>query len=78
MVVYVPYTGTVHHLCTGTRLFNEFRSGRWSLEDNPRSGRPTDAVSPSVVAAVEKLIMEDRRTKVLEIARTMTISYESV
>jgi len=61
-----------------TKWFNEFRRGHQSLEDNPRSGRPSDAVSPSVIAAVEKLIMEDRGTKVLEIVRTMKISFESV
>jgi len=61
-----------------TKWFNEFRRGHQSLEDNPRSGRPSDAVSPSVIAAVEKLIIKDRRTKVLEIVRTMKISFESV
>jgi len=44
-----------------------------SLEDNTRSERPSDAVSPSVFAAVEKRKMEDRRTKVLEIVRAMKI-----
>jgi len=48
------------------------------LEENPRSGRPSDAINPSVIAAVEKLIMVDRRTKVLEIVRTMQISRGSV
>ena len=57
--------------CTVTKWFNEFRRGRQSLEDNSRSERPSDAVSPSVIAAVEKLIMKDRRTKVLEIVRTV-------
>ena len=60
--------------CTVTTWFNKYRRGRLSLEDNTRSGRPSDAVSPYVIAAVEKLIMEDRRTKVLEIVRTMKIS----
>ena len=46
--------------------------------DDPRSGRPSDAVNPSVITAVEKLIMDYRRIKVLEIAKIMEISYGSV
>jgi len=56
---------------TVTGWSNEFRCGRESLEDDPRSGWPSDAVNPSVIAAVEKLIRDDRRIKVLEITRTM-------
>jgi len=41
------------------RWFNDFRRGCQSLEDDPRSGRPFDAVNPSVITAVEKLIMDD-------------------
>ena len=48
------------------------------LEDDLRSGWPSDAVNPSVIAAVEKLIRDDRRIKALEIARTMQISCKSV
>ena len=59
---------------TVTRWSNEFRLGRESLEDDPRSGQPTDAVNLSVIAAVEKLIRDGRRIKVLDIARTMQIS----
>jgi len=63
---------------TVTRWSNEFRREHESLDDGPRSGRPSDTVSPSVIAAVEKLIRDDRRIKVLEIARTMQISCGSV
>ena len=42
------------------------------------AGRLSDAVNPSGIAAVEKLIRDDRRIKVLEIARTMQILCESV
>jgi len=54
MIDCVPYTGTVRRLTAVTRWSNEFRRGRESLEDDPRSGRPSDAVNPSVIAAVEK------------------------
>ena len=61
-----------------TRWSNEFWRGRESLEDDPMSGRPSDAVNPSVIAAVEKLIKDNRRIKVLDIAKTMQISCGSV
>jgi len=48
------------------------------LEDDTRSGRPSDAVNPSVIIAVEKLIRDYRRIKVLDIARTMQTSCGSV
>ena len=43
---------------TVTRWSNEFQCGRESLEDDLRSGRPSDAVNPSVIAAVKKLIRD--------------------
>jgi len=58
------YGHSVPHYCTVTRWFNEFKRGRQSLEDDPRSGRPSDALNLISVAAVEKLIMANRRVKV--------------
>ena len=62
---------------TLTRWSNEFRCGRESLEDDPRSGRPSDAVNPSVIAAVEKLIRDDRRIKVPDIVRKCKFHVEA-
>jgi len=58
------YGHSVPYYCTVTRWFNEFKHVRQSLEDDPRSGRPSVAVNLISVAAVEKLIMANRRVKV--------------
>jgi len=58
------YGNSVPHYCTVTRWFNEFKRGRQSLEHDPWSGRPSDALNLILVAAVEKLIMANRRVKV--------------
>jgi predicted transcriptional regulator len=39
-----------------------------------RSGRPSDATSTENIEAVEKLVMENRRTKVWEIAAETGLS----
>jgi HTH domain in Mos1 transposase len=44
---------------TVTRWFNEFKRGRRPVQDDPRSGRPSDAVNPTSIAAVEKIILQN-------------------
>ena len=56
----------------------EFKRGRSSLEDNPRSGRPADVITKEMVASVETLIMNDRRIKIDYIASECKISHGSV
>ncbi|XP_063387179.1 histone-lysine N-methyltransferase SETMAR-like [Cydia fagiglandana] len=55
-----------------------FKLGRESIEDDPRSGRPISVVTEENVAKVKKLVLEDRRIKVWQIAEVLGISKERV
>jgi histone-lysine N-methyltransferase SETMAR len=56
----------------------EFRRGRTSLKDDPRSGRPVEVVTEDLCAAVETTVMADRRLKIREIVAAHGISKGSV
>jgi len=56
---------------TLTRWFKEFTRGHQSLEDDFRSGRPSDAVNLISIAAAEKLVMTNQKVKVSEIAKEL-------
>ncbi|XP_067943368.1 protein GVQW3-like [Watersipora subatra] len=57
---------------------SSFKKGRTSIEDEPRSGRPKEAATPSNLEAVNKLVRADRRIKVEEIAESLSISIGTV
>jgi histone-lysine N-methyltransferase SETMAR len=55
-----------------------FKWGRLSLEDDHRSGRPNEAVTPDTIKKVEELVMSDRRFKCQKLADKVGISKTSV
>lgn len=57
---------------------SRFKNGRTSLDDDERSGRPSTSTSPETVHEVERIVLEDRRTTICEIADQLEISFGSV
>ena len=56
----------------------EFKRGRDSLEDDPKPGRPADVISQEMIDRVERLLLNNRRIKVAELASECGISNGSV
>lgn len=56
---------------------SEFKSGRKSIEDEQRSGRPLDTMSQQAIVNVLKVVMEDRRLSVGKIAAECGLSWST-
>ena len=63
---------------TVTKWSAEFKRERDSLEDDPRPGRPADVISQEMIDHVERLVLNNRRIKVAELASECGISDGSV
>ena len=57
---------------------SRFKTGHFTVEDEPRSGRPTTSTDPATSDAVHELILEDRRISAKKIAQVLDISRERV
>lgn len=56
----------------------EFKRGRTSCQDEHRSGRPNEVTTPEMVKKIHKMVLDDRRLKVRELADMVGISKSAV
>src|SRR5215470_11654934 len=60
------------------RWVEAFELGHLSVQDEPRSGRPREALSPSNVNIIEDIIKEDPHITVREIREMLPLSLGSI
>ena len=54
--------------------YQRFKDGRDSIADDKHSGRPVSATDGAVVDLVEKLVLEDRRITIEDLASATAVS----
>ena len=57
--------------------YNHFKAGRISMDEDPRSGRPSTSTDDIHIDAVHDLILQNRRLTIREIAKDVGISFGS-
>ena len=45
-----------------------FKTGRTSVDDDERTGKPTSCTTPEIVSRIQELIRQDRRLTIRDIA----------
>lgn len=60
------------------KWFADFKRGRTDTDDAERSARPIEVVTPKSIRKVHKIVLENRKVKLREIADTLKISEDSV
>jgi len=65
-------------LATIYNWLNEFKRGRTSTNDEPRSGRPVEVTTLEMINKIHDMVLSDRRLKLSEIADITGISKGSV
>ena len=65
-------------LSTVKKWAEELKRGRESLEDDPRSGRPSTATTQENIGRIHQMVMNDRRLTICHLANVMSISRERV
>jgi transposase len=63
---------------TVEKWFAKFKRGEMNIEDNARSGRSKEAIADENIKTVHKIILNDRKVKLIEIAETLKISKKRV
>ena len=52
-----------------------FKTGRTSVDDDERTGRPTSCTNSETVARIQGLIRQDRRLTIRDIAEEVEVGY---
>ena len=65
-------------LLTAKKWAADFKRGRESLEDDPRSGRPFTSTTQVNIDRIYQMVMNDRRLTISHLANVISISREQV
>ncbi|XP_050527885.1 protein GVQW3-like [Daktulosphaira vitifoliae] len=60
------------------RWYAEFKRGRRDTDDAERSGRPNEAITPENIEKIHKIVLNDRKMKLCQLANVIKISKERI